>query len=217
MAFKNEHSARLRDPWEFKKFARANDRGGLGIDFIFGMKQGSSFIQAIRFDKKLFTVEQAKAWLKQSGFPVIKFEPAKEGKSKMRKNPVSANSGITKDGIMYEKLFPSGMWAISDGTFRMRYGDYSKKEAIAMFRSDRKKYREGIITRKNPADALKPVDLEAWLTASYYEEEKGVKDYMRLLERIKDVPEYSGVRSVVKKIIKDEKKHLKMIARVLGA
>ena len=82
--YKNEHAARLRDPKQFKEFARANDRGGRGIHFVFGIKNGSSFIQAIRFDKKLFTVAEAKAWLQRNHFKPIKFEPARES---VKKNP----------------------------------------------------------------------------------------------------------------------------------
>jgi len=85
MPYKSQHSARLVDPRQFDSFASAKDRGGQGVSFIFGMKKGSSFIQAVRFDAKLFTVEKAKAWLKENNFKPILFEAARES---MRKNPL---------------------------------------------------------------------------------------------------------------------------------
>lgn len=59
--------------------------------------------------------------------------------------------------------------------------------------------------------AIDQSDVAAWLMASHTEEKKGVKDYEKLLARIKGASEYSHIRSVVKKIIRDEKRHIKML------
>lgn len=74
--YPNEHAARLEDPSQFDEFRREVDAGGEGIDFIYGLKDGESTLQAIRFDKDLFTVDQAKAWLTEHEFEPIKFEEA---------------------------------------------------------------------------------------------------------------------------------------------
>jgi len=46
--YPNEHAARLRDPSQYDRFRRSNDRGGAGVDFIFGIKDGTAELQAIR-------------------------------------------------------------------------------------------------------------------------------------------------------------------------
>jgi len=73
--YANEHAARIRDPDLFDDFRRENDRGGNGVDFIYGIKDGTSEIQAIRFDKDVFTVAEARAWLERNEFEPIEFEP----------------------------------------------------------------------------------------------------------------------------------------------
>lgn len=78
--FPNEHAARLKDPDQYDSFARKNNEGGEGIDFIYGIKDGISELQAIRFDKTRFTVQEAKAWLKSHDFEPIMFEEASERK-----------------------------------------------------------------------------------------------------------------------------------------
>jgi hypothetical protein len=47
--YPNEHAARLKDPDQYDSLRRENDAGGPGIDFIYGIKEGTSEIQAIRF------------------------------------------------------------------------------------------------------------------------------------------------------------------------
>lgn len=76
--YPNEHAARLKDPDQYDSFSRKNDEGGDGIDFIYGIKEGTSELQAIRFDKKVYTVQQAKEWLNEHDFEPIMFEPATE-------------------------------------------------------------------------------------------------------------------------------------------
>ena len=76
MPYKNEHAARLKDPSQFTKFSRVNDKFGNGIDAIFGIKNNKTQLQAIRFDKSLFTTERAHNWLKKHNYKPIKFEKA---------------------------------------------------------------------------------------------------------------------------------------------
>lgn len=68
MPYPNEHAARQSDPSKYTRFARQNDKGGPGIDFIFGItKDGKSEIQSVRFDSSKFTPAEAKAWLTKNG------------------------------------------------------------------------------------------------------------------------------------------------------
>jgi len=74
--YANEHAARIHEPSQYDALRRRNNAGGDGIDFIFGIKEGTSEIQAIRFRTQFFTVDEAKSWLKRNNFEAIEFEPA---------------------------------------------------------------------------------------------------------------------------------------------
>ena len=79
MPFPNEHAARLENPDKYDSFARQNNKGGDGVDFIFGvLPDGKTELQAIRFDKKKFSPAEAKDWLKKHDFKPIQFEEASE-------------------------------------------------------------------------------------------------------------------------------------------
>ena len=62
MPLPNEHAARQHEPGDYTKFRRVNN-GGAGVAFIYGIKNGKSEVQSVRFDKDKFTLEQAKKWL----------------------------------------------------------------------------------------------------------------------------------------------------------
>lgn len=82
--YPGEHSARLKDPGQYDEFRRENDRFGKGIHAIWGIKTEPERVvelQAIRFDAKIFTVEEAKKWLEEHGYQPIEFEPAIEEKT----------------------------------------------------------------------------------------------------------------------------------------
>ena len=92
MPLRQFHSARLKDPKQFDSFSYGASAGGPGISFVYGIKDGKSTIQAIRFDIHKFSVAEAKAWLKKHNYHPISFEPAKPdgkdvnaGMEKMRK------------------------------------------------------------------------------------------------------------------------------------
>jgi HK97 family phage major capsid protein/HK97 family phage prohead protease len=74
--YPNEHAARLTDPDRYDDFRREEDAGGEGIDFIYGIKDGESELQAIRFDKDEYSEAEAKQWLAQHEFDALLFEPA---------------------------------------------------------------------------------------------------------------------------------------------
>jgi HK97 family phage major capsid protein/HK97 family phage prohead protease len=74
--YPNEHAARLTDPEQYDSLRRENDAGGSGIDFIYGIKEGTSEIQAIRFRSSQFTPAEAREWLAENDFDPIMFEEA---------------------------------------------------------------------------------------------------------------------------------------------
>lgn len=76
--YANEHAARLTDPSQYDSFARKNDEFGDGIDAIYGIKDGNTELQAIRFDKSKYSVKEAKEWLELHEFEPIMFEEALE-------------------------------------------------------------------------------------------------------------------------------------------
>ncbi len=82
MPYPNEHAARLKDPDQFVRVRRENDKFGEGIDVIWGIKEEDgeehTDIQAIRFDKDKFTPTQAKEWLAENDHEPIEFEEAEE-------------------------------------------------------------------------------------------------------------------------------------------
>ena len=80
--YPNEHAARITDPALYQEFRREVDAGGEGVDFIFGIMtddgQRTSEVQSIRFDREMFTTQQAMDWLDEHEFVAIKFEEASE-------------------------------------------------------------------------------------------------------------------------------------------
>ena len=88
MPYINEHSARIEDPKKYDEFRRENDKFKKGIHAIWGIilkPKRKSELQAIRFDAKEWTVEEAKKWLKDNNIKYISFEPAKEKKADEKK------------------------------------------------------------------------------------------------------------------------------------
>ncbi len=80
MPYPNEHAFRLKDPKQYDRFARVNDKFGSGIHAIFGIKNGKSELQSIHFDASKFTFAEAKKWISDHGYKPILSEAA-TGKS----------------------------------------------------------------------------------------------------------------------------------------
>jgi HK97 family phage major capsid protein/HK97 family phage prohead protease len=74
--YASEHAASIADPDQFDDFRRENDAGGAGIDFIFGIADGESEVQSIRFDADIYSVDEAREWLDQHDFTPIEIEEA---------------------------------------------------------------------------------------------------------------------------------------------
>ena len=74
--YPNEHAARMTDPDQYDELRRENNAGGEGVDFIYGIKEGESEIQAVRFDAQRFTPDEARQWLTDNEMDPIMFEEA---------------------------------------------------------------------------------------------------------------------------------------------
>ena len=89
--YPNEHAARLTDPAQYDSFARKNNDFGDGIDAIYGIKDGKTELQAIRFQADRFTAAEARKWLQDHDFKPIIFEEAtgmKNSDSKIEKRHI---------------------------------------------------------------------------------------------------------------------------------
>lgn len=78
--YPNEHACRLNDPGKYDKFARKNceiKHADKCIDVIYGIKEGKSEIQAMRYPKDIWTEDSAKSHCKAHDGT---FEPASEEK-----------------------------------------------------------------------------------------------------------------------------------------
>ena len=63
MPYKNEHACRINSPDKYEKFNRVNcdqKHDGKCIDVIYGVKDGKSEIQALRYKKDIWTEEAAR-------------------------------------------------------------------------------------------------------------------------------------------------------------
>ena len=74
--YPNEHAARMTDPDQYDELRRENNAGGEGVDFIYGIKESESEIQAVRFDAQQFTPDEARQWLADNEMDSIMFEEA---------------------------------------------------------------------------------------------------------------------------------------------
>ena len=72
MPYKNEHAARIKPPGQYERFTRKKITDG--VDAILGIKDDKSEIQSYRFDKSIFSVDQAREWLKKNNIKFMTFE-----------------------------------------------------------------------------------------------------------------------------------------------
>jgi len=120
MPYPAEHSARLIDPAKYERVRRENDKFGPGIHAIWGVtKDGEAELQAIRFDKTKFSVDEAKAWLKAHDKAPILFEPASDKEASLLCGPDSTTMPVShevlEDGVP-RKRFRKDL--ITDGVYQ---------------------------------------------------------------------------------------------------
>jgi hypothetical protein len=126
MPYPSEHTARIKDPTEFKeqpdwakkgqKFARVSDGTIFGrikvpktIDVIWGQLKSQSgkaaYPQTLRFPTKDWTAERAKKWLKDNNVPHKSFEAASAGGRSMEID--RSVTGINQTGVTHARSLVS--------------------------------------------------------------------------------------------------------------
>lgn len=78
MPYPNEHAARIKNPELFQETSFRRKNIDTGVDIVIGKLTGedSTITQSYRFDKKKFSADEAKKWLKDNEINYIKFEAA---------------------------------------------------------------------------------------------------------------------------------------------
>lgn len=79
MPYPNQHAARVRQPGNFVEGSFRTKRIANGINAIMGRlsyNTNTMVVQAYRFDKSVYTPEEARNWLKEHKISYISFEPA---------------------------------------------------------------------------------------------------------------------------------------------
>lgn len=85
MPYANEHAARQTSPEGYASVRSMPVPGTPGARFVLGIKPGGgSEVQSVRFAADKFTVEQARAWLREHDFLASGFEPA-TGKARVQR------------------------------------------------------------------------------------------------------------------------------------
>ena len=81
--YKNEHAARIIEPSRFQKDSFRRKNITTGIDVIIGKLIGENkiIIQSYRFDSNIFSVYEAKNWLKEHKIKYISFHPSINNKN----------------------------------------------------------------------------------------------------------------------------------------
>jgi hypothetical protein len=81
MPYKSEHTARVKSPDLFVADSFRRKKISDGVIIIIGKLKtdpaGSTVTQTYRFDKKKFSAEQVRKWLKDHNINAISFEAAK--------------------------------------------------------------------------------------------------------------------------------------------
>jgi len=116
MPYPNEHAIRLNPPGKYERIRRQNDKFGSGIDALFGVtSDGKTEVQAIRFDKSKFTVEQAKKWLKDHDYKVTGFELATAGKESSMENLDYGYALAEAEDMDYGEYVNKAVTALEEG------------------------------------------------------------------------------------------------------
>ena len=85
--YPNEHAARLTEPDQYDRIRRVNDEFGAGIDAIYGIKDNTAELQAIRFDADRFSPAEARQWLSEHDYSPMEFEEATGERQEERAEP----------------------------------------------------------------------------------------------------------------------------------
>ena len=148
--YPNEHAARLTDPDQYDSIRRVNDDFGAGIDAIYGIKDGTSELQAIRFDADRFTPAEAREWLSDHDFEPMMFEEATGERAEDRAAPDALkvgdfvewdSSGGTARGKI-EHVMREGVLGVPDSSFSINASEEDPAALIRVYRRNDGDYQE---------------------------------------------------------------------------
>jgi HK97 family phage major capsid protein len=148
--YPNEHAARLTDPDQYDSIRRVNDDFGAGIDAIYGIKDGTSELQAIRFDADRFTAAEAREWLSDHDFDPMMFEEATGERTEDRAAPDALkvgdfvewdSSGGTARGKI-EHIMREGVLGVPDSSFSINASEEDPAALIRVYRRNDGDYEE---------------------------------------------------------------------------
>ena len=92
--YPTEHAARQHDPKDYSEIRRKNDAFGPGISVIYGIKNGQTEVQSLRFAADKFTVAQAKKWLTEHKYSIGSLEAATGDTTKTAKENLVKQANI---------------------------------------------------------------------------------------------------------------------------
>ncbi len=148
--YPNEHAARLTDPDQYDSIRRVNDDFGAGIDAIYGIKDGTSELQAIRFDADRFTAAEAREWLSDHDFDPMMFEEATGERTEDRAAPDALkvgdfvewdSSGGTARGKI-TRITREGVIEVPDSSFTINASEEDPAALIKVYRRNEGDYQE---------------------------------------------------------------------------
>lgn len=160
--FPAEHAARVKDPSEFEEGSFRRKNITKGVDIIMGKLKGSDKmeVQTYRFDKKVFTPEQAKEWLKSHKADNKMFEPAVKDEE-YKKGILSRIFSIFDSKDENPNHDPK------NGQFMSGNGSFSKTDKKAHY--------------QNPKKAIGTAEIGGKKLQVYYQADKN--DFLRKLKR----------------------------------
>jgi HK97 family phage major capsid protein/HK97 family phage prohead protease len=142
--YPNEHAARLTDPDQYDRIRRVNDEFGAGIDAIYGIKDETAELQAIRFDADRFTPAEARKWLSDHDYSPMEFEEATGERSQKRAAPDAVkvgdfvewdSSGGTARGKV-EHVMREGVLGVPDSSFSINASEEDPAALIRVYRKN---------------------------------------------------------------------------------
>lgn len=148
--YPNEHAARLKDPDQYDRIRRVNDEFGAGIDAIYGIKNETAELQAIRFDADRFTPSEAREWLSDHDYDPIEFEEATGERSEERAAPDALkvgdfvewdSSGGTARGKI-TRIAKDGVIEVPDSSFTINASEEDPAALIRVYKKDGDGYAE---------------------------------------------------------------------------
>ena len=148
--YPNEHAARLKDPGQYDRIRRVNDEFGAGIDAIYGIKDETAELQAIRFDADRFTPAEAREWLTDHDYDPMEFEEATGERSEERAAPDALkvgdfvewdSSGGTARGKI-TRIARDGVIDVPDSSFTINASEEDPAALIRVYQKDGEGYQE---------------------------------------------------------------------------